>query len=419
MSAPGGPWDGDVVVVGGGIAGCALAATLARAGVDVLVLEREARYRDRVRGEIFVSWGVAELRRMGLEDALLATPGGSYTTHGALFDEIAGDRAAAADAASLAEILPGIPGHLAVGHAEACDALARAARERGATVVTGAGGIELSTAGGTEVRFVLDGRARVARPRIVVGADGRGSVVRRRFGIPLRVSRSGTTGSGLLVRDAGDWPLHELAIGTEGDVHFQIFPRGDGHIRLYLFHRGRASRFTGPDGGARFLQCFELASVPGSARLSQAARAGPCRSYAMSDSWTERPWGRGAVLVGDAAGWSDPIIGQGLSIAVRDARIVAEALLATDEWSAPTCFGAYTEERVERMRRLRMSAELRTAMHCTFTPEGVARRRRWYELWHDEPVLGGLELAAFLGPERAPEAAFTRESLGRALALAG
>jgi menaquinone-9 beta-reductase len=34
------------------------------------------------------------------------------------------------------------------------------------------------------------------------------------------------------------------------------------------------------------------------------------------------------VLVGDAAGHNDPIIGQGLSIALRDVRLVGEAILA-------------------------------------------------------------------------------------------
>ena len=44
----------DVVVIGGGIAGNALAAVMARAGRAVLVLERSIAYRDRVRGEVFV-----------------------------------------------------------------------------------------------------------------------------------------------------------------------------------------------------------------------------------------------------------------------------------------------------------------------------------------------------------------------------
>ena len=50
----------DVIIIGGGIAGSALAAVLARKGRAVLVLERSTVYRDKVRGEFFHAWGVAE-----------------------------------------------------------------------------------------------------------------------------------------------------------------------------------------------------------------------------------------------------------------------------------------------------------------------------------------------------------------------
>ena len=58
--------DPDFVVVGGGIAGGTFATVMAQAGANVLVLERQAEYRDRVRGELW-PWGVAEVQRLGLE----------------------------------------------------------------------------------------------------------------------------------------------------------------------------------------------------------------------------------------------------------------------------------------------------------------------------------------------------------------
>lgn len=60
----------DLVIVGAGIGGSALAAVMAARGVEVLVLERETVYRDRVRGEWMAPWGVREAMRLGLYDVL-------------------------------------------------------------------------------------------------------------------------------------------------------------------------------------------------------------------------------------------------------------------------------------------------------------------------------------------------------------
>ncbi len=56
----------DVIIVGGGIAGSALGGVLARAGLGVLVVEKEERFCDRIRGEGTWPWGVAEARKAGL-----------------------------------------------------------------------------------------------------------------------------------------------------------------------------------------------------------------------------------------------------------------------------------------------------------------------------------------------------------------
>src|SRR3954453_23334595 len=60
----------DVIVVGGGIAGSCLGGVLARSGLGVLVLEKEPRFRDRVRGECTWPYGVADARQVGLQDLL-------------------------------------------------------------------------------------------------------------------------------------------------------------------------------------------------------------------------------------------------------------------------------------------------------------------------------------------------------------
>ena len=60
----------DIVTVGGGIAASSLALAMAREGVRVLVLEREQEFKDRVRGEALVPWGVGEAQKLGIYDLL-------------------------------------------------------------------------------------------------------------------------------------------------------------------------------------------------------------------------------------------------------------------------------------------------------------------------------------------------------------
>jgi hypothetical protein len=71
---------------GVGIAGSALATVMAGDGCQVVVLERQTAYRDKVRGEVLVCWGVAELLRLDLEKALLDA-GGCYISRDPHFED--------------------------------------------------------------------------------------------------------------------------------------------------------------------------------------------------------------------------------------------------------------------------------------------------------------------------------------------
>ncbi len=57
--------DYDVITVGGGLGGSALAKVLAEKGLRVLVTEREVEFKDRIRGETMAPWGVAEAQKLG------------------------------------------------------------------------------------------------------------------------------------------------------------------------------------------------------------------------------------------------------------------------------------------------------------------------------------------------------------------
>src|SRR5262245_55991617 len=166
----------DVVIIGGGIAGNAVAATLARAGKGVLVLERTTVYRDRVLGEYFQPWGVAELRILGLFDTLVQA-GGVVITRNVPYDETEQPAESEAAAVWFDKVLPDVPGGLSVGHPTTCEALAEAARAAGATILHGVARIELQLGSTPTVRYVLDSAERTACCRLMVGADGRESEI--------------------------------------------------------------------------------------------------------------------------------------------------------------------------------------------------------------------------------------------------
>jgi 2-polyprenyl-6-methoxyphenol hydroxylase-like FAD-dependent oxidoreductase len=406
----------EVVIVGGGIAGSALATVLARDGVEVLVLERQTSYRDKVRGEVMVCWGVAEMLRLGLEKPLLDA-GGGYVTRFVPYDEILDPIEAEAATLALDQLLPGVPGFLDVGHPEACEALIRAAAAAGATVIRGVGNIEVSAGTSPTIRYEHDDLAHHVSCRLIVGADGRMSSVRRQLGITLEHSSPRTLLGGMLVDELHSWPADQMCLATEDDLLYLIFPRPHGRVRLYLLHDiAQKGRFTGPQRQADFLAAYRPRCIPNSDMFAGARPAGPCVFYPMDDSWTPRPYAPGVVLIGDAAGWNDPIIGQGLSISMRDARIVADILRTTNEWG-PTTFTEYGAERGERMRRLRISARIATDLRATFGPRGAARRRAHTALMDTDLVLAGPTLAGLLGPEQLPAESFGQANIDRILAL--
>jgi 2-polyprenyl-6-methoxyphenol hydroxylase-like FAD-dependent oxidoreductase len=241
----------DVVIIGAGIAGGSLGAVLARAGLEVLIVEKSTEHRDRVRGEYIVPWGVAEAQRMGLYDVLIGA-GANVLRRLVPYDETRTPAEAEAAALELA-VLPGVDGPLGVGHPAACNAFDEAAIAAGATLCRGVSDVTTTPGNAPSVRFGVDGHERQVTARLVVGADGRESSVRRSLGFTEQATEPRTMGAGMLVEDADDWPATDMVIGTETDRNFLAFPQGSGRARLYLFYDiADKRRFAGSDKQRRF-----------------------------------------------------------------------------------------------------------------------------------------------------------------------
>lgn len=404
----------DLAIVGGGIGGSALAAVMAREGYSVLLLEQSETYVDRVRGEWIAPWGVTETRRLGLYD-LLRSVGGHHLARHITFDESKDPAVAASQALPLSIFAPEVPGPLCLGHPLHCQTLFDAARAAGADARRGVAVMSVTVGEAPSLTFEQDGKSVEVRARLIVGADGRTSQVREAAAIALHQDKPHHWFAGLLVEGAEGWADDLQAIGTEGDFGFLAFPQGSGRVRVYGgYALDETRRFKGPDAARRFLDTFAFSSAPQNHHLVAGRPAGPLHSYVNADSWTDEPYARGVVLVGDAAGWNDPIIGLGLSITYRDVRLVSDLLKDGDTWT-PATLAPYGEERRERMRRLRAAATLQAGLDMEFGEAARERRRRHFERAAADPSLGLHAVAVMAGPEVAPPEIFTQAHRDRVL----
>lgn len=377
----------DVVIVGGGIAGSALATALARGGQEVLLLERQETYADRVRGEWIAGWGLAEADRLGVLDALLASDAGAGENRTWIFyDENYPPEVGEAAPLDLTVLFDGRAGAMTLSHPATCEALTGRATKAGASVLRGVDDVRVTAGADPQVTYTHGGVRIRVRTRLIVGADGRNSTVRHQLGLKLEGDPAPTIGSGLLVTTPEGWPAELSAMATAGRTHGYVFPRRNGVSRLYLEYPVEDSHlYTGPDGNANFLRAFATTAWPSPERFPDLEVLGPFAGYPFHDTWLTAPVPPGAVLIGDAAGFSNPTNGQGLSSALRDARFVAEAHL---EGPPAVALEAYVAERTERMRRIRASCLLYGALFGSFGPEAAARRARVMQRVFAEELLG-------------------------------
>lgn len=411
-SEPGSVTEADVVIVGGGIGGAALACALAGSGLRVLLLEKETEYHDIIRGEWLSPWGMQEAIELGVEDAFAA--GGAWEIREWVqWDEtVDPDEAKSVD---LTGLLPEIGGPLSFPHHAVCEQMAVQAAESGTDVVLGAGHIALgevrddACSPGRTVGYTdADGARHEVRARMVVGATGRSNTVGRAVGLDMEMTVH-HRGAGLLVDGLDDWPSDTQAMGTEGDVMFMVFPQGHGVARLYLnYDPSHTRRFRGDDAVRDFLESFRLESLADRGDLI-ADNATPMGELTAWPSMSGVPLGDyvhdRVVLIGDEAGSCDTVLGTGLSSALRDARHVRDVLLG-DDWS-PGAFADYVAERDARMARLHHGARIYHELYVEFGEGPQARRRRARWLMDQNEAYQVTGLLNMIAPELVPDFGFS------------
>ena len=313
----------DIVTIGGGIAASALARAMAERGARVLVLEQEQRFRDRVRGEYVCPWGVAEAKELGIFEGLLKNCGTELPWADLGF----GPR-------NLIETTPQKLAALSFCHPEMQETLLAAAETAGADVRRGAVVQGIETDGPPVVTVQLNGRAERISARLLVGADGRNSAVRKWGGFVVEKNVQPFLFAGVLLTDVAARPdTGTFIFNPEHGILAVVIPQSKGRYRAYFGYPSTAAyRLQGSGHINLFLsECAKVAPVFAEFHASSKI-AGPLATFEGGDAWVNHPYRNSIVLIGDAASTSDPTFGQGLSLALRAARVLRDQLLANSDW---------------------------------------------------------------------------------------
>lgn len=324
----------DVIVVGARCAGSPTGMLLAKQGYRVLVADRAAFPSDTISTHFITPDGTARLRDWGLLERILAT--GVAPHHGILrtFQD------------SVLPANPDEPPCIAPRRTVLDTILAEAAREAGAEVRerTTIDGLIVEDGYVVGVRGRRSGEAFEERARVVVGADGRESLVARLAGAEEYNVGGGTTAGfySYFRNFANNGPEWYLGGGA---AHF-LFPTNNSEVCVAV--ELTADRFKQFRGDVAENMAADLAAFPPLAeRFAAAERTDKIFGIAPHRGFYRKPFGPGWALVGDAGYYRDPLLGQGINDAFRDAENLAGALHAVfageNDWH--TALSSYEEAR--------------------------------------------------------------------------
>ena len=356
----------DAVVVGARLAGCAVAAPLARAGRRVLVLDRMRFPSDQLSTHVLLPAGTSELAKLGALPRIMRLSPSQVR-----WVEVQAEGIACRERVRPAA--DGIDYGVCVPRDLQDVELVEAVREQGGEVrercTVEALRWRAGRVAGVRYRDAEGGEHQV-QATIVIGADGRRSTVAALAGAwtPYRASRNGR---GLVFRYMDDPRAGTVDAETyyqwrEGASFAFAFPTTPAGRLLVLLmgHRDEVSEARrDPEGYWR----RKLAEHPGlAARVAGAPPGSKLRSTGDTPAFFRASSGPGWALAGDAGHFKDPVTGQGMRDAMFAGRTLAEQILpvlddpvATDRearlWEADRdreCLPAYhfanADTRVER-----------------------------------------------------------------------
>ena len=313
--------DADVIVVGGGPAGSALSAAIAAGGRRVILLDKAAFPRHKACSEYINAGGVELLDEMGMLDEV--TRAGAHRME-AMVVHAPGGRQFISDFAK-AE-----PGRAALGisRKRLDHLLLQRASSNGVEVRERAQVRNVIQEYGrvTGVVATINGVRETIRASIVIGADGRNSVVTRSLGLNAQVRWPRKTGLVAHYRGVTDLDrFGEMHVGKHG--YAGLAPLEDGLTNVAVV--ADSSAVDGRTGSVDDFFEQQIQSLPQvSRKLAAAERVGTIRGVGSMAHRARRTTGDGFLLVGDAASFLDPFTGEGIYEALKGAALAAPVVLA-------------------------------------------------------------------------------------------
>lgn len=313
----------DVVIAGARCAGAATAMLLARHGLRVLVVDPMRRGGDALSTHALMRAGVLQLARWGLLDTLRAagTPAIRSTTFHYGKESIT---------VPIKE-RDGVDGLYAPRRTVIDPMLLEAAEAAGAEVALGRSVVELVRGGNGRVRGAIlagaDGRRLEVAADLVIGADGVRSRIASLVGAEAeQVATSATATIYGYFRDLAnegyqwyyDVGVSAGAIPTnagETCVSANLPPK--------VFAQGRSKGLE-----TMYREVLAQAAPGLAARVAGAAPSSKLRAFPGMPGFLRRSAGPGWALVGDAGYFRDPLTAHGITDALRDAELLARAVLA-------------------------------------------------------------------------------------------
>lgn len=390
----------DLIIIGGGLAGASLGRVMALAGFDVIILEKETAFRDRVRGEVLLPWGSHEAQLLGIYDLLLERCAREFLREHFFMGGVA------SEPRDYRSTTPRQTCGLSFFHPEMQEALLAGASEAGVNVIRGAVATSIRPGVTPEVDFSWNGKSHTVTARLVVGADGRQSRVAGLLGLGHERDEPELFTGGLQLRgeldieDALYFSLHNA--GGRGSILVSNRP---GNFRAYLLHHKDAlpRLLSGQRDFAEVKRHFGEIGWPAD-WLEALEPHGTFATFDGAHRWIVGEIPANCVLVGDAFGVSDPVWGNGLSRTLRDVRLLRDRLLETTNWTSAA--GRFADDHDDFFQRLRRVERLNAKLHFDIGDHATARRQRAYDLMERNPELSpdvtghGPDIAGLDGMER-------------------